>query len=152
MEPFRHFLINAPFPAVNEFLCAALLAGTQYFAVILQAGDISDGNVFTQRKAVFAEILKQYAEAPAQLRRVILTGICTVKQDIALGRLIETQQQLNDRGFSRSVEPHKSDRLSRRNREIAVFKHIGIAAGVPEGYIPELDLRHLRLWKLAALR
>ena len=91
MEPFRHFLINAPFPAVNEFLCAALLAGTQYFAVILQAGDISDGNVFTQRKAVFAEILKQYAEAPAQLRRVILTGICTVKQDIALGRLIETQ-------------------------------------------------------------
>ena len=66
----------------------------------------SESNIFTQAERKQLKILKHNGKQPAVLLLGILLDIHAVNQNFALRNIVQPAQQLDERSFSRAVQPN----------------------------------------------
>ena len=126
-----------------------------HLLAVCRHADIAKRHVLADRSRVAPEILKDYTVQLIQLADIVLTYIASVEQHRALGRVVQTRQQLDQRCFSGAVQTDEHNRLSRLDSEVDLLKHIPLGAGIAERNTAKLyavSAVALRLYRLRQTR
>ena len=99
----------------------------------MQRRDLSETNVLAGGQLVAHEVLKDHSHLPAQLDRIEIAKVNSIEQDAPLGRVVQAQQQLDQRRLTRAVAPDQRDRFVRPELQRDVAEHRLGLLGVGEG-------------------
>ena len=119
-----------------------------HLLAVCRYADIAKRHVLADRSRVAPEILKDYTVQLIQLADIVLTYIASVEQHRALGRVVQTRQQLDQRCFSGAVQTDEHNRLSRLYSQVNLLKHIPLGAGIADA----VSAVALRLYRLRQTR
>src|SRR5581483_2036281 len=99
-----------------------------------------EGDVLAQRQLVAAEVLEDRRHTALPGGSVELAQVGAVAGDPAAGRLVETGEQLHERGLAGAVQADDRERPARGNRQVEPGQHRPLAAGVRERDVLEAEL------------
>ena len=101
--------------------------------------DLSQADVLPGGQLVAHEVLEDHSHPPAQLGRVELPQVNAVEQDAPLRRVVEAEQQLDERGLAGAIAAHQRHRLVPPEMQRDIVQHRLGLAGVGERDLLEGD-------------
>src|SRR5579883_1097275 len=91
------------------------LRGLAHQSFILDPGDIAHANILLDAQVIAREILEDSAHMPTKFARIKLTNIDPIPENAPFCWIIETHQELDERGLASSVESHKCETSGSRD-------------------------------------
>ena len=85
------------------------------------------------------KILKDHANALAQLVGVVLAQVDAVEQNLSFGRVVQACEQLDQRGFARAILAYQRQLLARRDFQAHIAQRPVVTAGVAKPDVAELQ-------------
>ena len=101
------------------------------------AVDITEHYVLPCRLGVSAEVLEHDAVHIVECGGIVLADVASVKEDHALGGIVESREQLDKRGLACAVKSHEDYRLGGIQREVDVLDNVSVGTRVFEGHAAE---------------
>ena len=103
----------------------------------------AEGDILVGGAAVAHKLLEENAETLAQLVGVEAPYVDAVKQHSALLGVVETQQELDERGLAVAVAAVDGGHLAAAGPEAVVAQHVALHVGIAESDVAELHLLDL---------
>ena len=97
-------------------------------------------HVGSQRLGQQLEVLEHHGEKVQIVPVIILADIDAVQENFALLGIVESAEQLDERGLAAAVLPHHCHTLTDVKGKIHMPQGPGLRPGVLEGHIPEFHL------------
>src|SRR5439155_20323447 len=107
---------------------------------ILEARQLAEPDVLRGARLVGYVILEHPADQSTDRRGLEFAQVDPVKQDPAVGRVVQTRDQLDQGRLPRAVSPDDGDRLAGRDREADVGQGVLVTSRIAEGDVVEHEL------------
>ena len=101
--------------------------------------DRAETDVVQGRQLVVLKILENDASSGTPVGRIKLVERDAVDRDAPGDRPVQTQQQLEERGFAGAIVANQGERSSHRNAEIELIQNWTVGVRIGEGHALEAD-------------
>ena len=119
--------------ARGEFVDAGDARGAQDHLIVRERGAQRD--IFLHRAIEQVVVLRDDADAAAQVGRVDLAGVCTVDQDRAFGRIVKPHDQPFEGALARADPPDDPDLFTGLDVETDLGQRRGLGFRIGEADI-----------------
>ena len=106
---------------------------------VLDGAHLAQADVLQGGELVPHVVLEEHADAVAQVPRIEVAQVDSSVRDGTLGRIVEAQQQLDERRLAGAVVAHQRQLLARLDAQVHPVQRLAVAAGITEGHLAELD-------------